>query len=178
MQTDKGFRYADVISFNLYPWWYNGPADQVVAAWQAKADWVESNWPTKPFIISETGAGGIDGNRSSNLSRWSEEYQSLGERKRSSSEPSHSDAAVPSHYFAHLTCSTPHWPVDGFDVGVAMNSSKIAGIALWQFTDIKVDALNSSTNRPGGINNKGVLDRFRRPKLSALRVASIFAGGA
>jgi hypothetical protein len=88
------------------------PADSVTAQWTASADWVKSTWPDKPFIISETGAGGVAGNHShpangsdANASRWSEEYQRL---------------------------------VDGLDAGVAMTDSDIAGLALWQFTDINV----------------------------------------
>lgn len=188
---DKALQYADVVSFNSYPGWYGGGANTVVSAWQWDADWVAQHWPTKPFIISETGAGGIAGNHSailppSNATRWSEEYQAV---------------------------------VDALDAGVAMNDSNIAGIALWQFTDsepcgetgsepthlqprvgvgrwppgcrsdvsalaadvapillvpVKVDQPNSSSGRPGGINNKGVLDQFRNPKLSAARVAALF----
>ena len=35
-----------------------------------------------------------------------------------------------------------------------------------------VDRANTSTGRPGGINNKGVLTRERQPKLSVARVAA------
>ena len=72
------YEYCDVISFNSYPGWYNGPASEVNASWRAHAAWVAEHWPTKPFIISETGAGGIAGNHSDNQTepaRWSEEYQ-------------------------------------------------------------------------------------------------------
>jgi hypothetical protein len=44
---DKGFEYADVISFNGYPGWYGGGADTVVDSWSKAADWVEQNWPKK-----------------------------------------------------------------------------------------------------------------------------------
>jgi len=40
-------------------------------------------------------------------------------------------------------------------------SSQKSGVSLlrcvWQFCDIKVDQTNTSSNRPGGINNKGVV---------------------
>ena len=52
---------------------------------------------------------------------------------------------------------------------VAVTDANISGIALWQFSDIKVDASNSSSNRPGGINNKGV----RRPSCAAIDDASV-----
>lgn len=83
---DLALEHADVVSFNSYPGWYGGGAETVVASWEADAEWVASHWPDKPFIISETGAGGIYRNRSSNLtspSRWSEDYQASGHRRRS-----------------------------------------------------------------------------------------------
>jgi beta-glucuronidase len=145
MERSVAFEHADVISFNNYPGWYNGPAANVTRAWQGHAAWVAAQWPDKPFIISETGAGAVVGNHSDNRTepaRWSEEYQVL---------------------------------VDGLDVATAMGCANISGIALWQLMDIKVDESNSSLRRPGGINNKGVLDRWRRPKLAAAKVAQIYA---
>ena len=39
--------------------WYNGPASSINKYWNDTAAWVANNHPAKPFIISETGAGGI-----------------------------------------------------------------------------------------------------------------------
>jgi len=138
------FEHADVISFNSYPGWYGGDYTTIESTWLNHASWIADNFPDKPFIISEAGAGGIVGNHSSEqpLPHWSLEYQSL---------------------------------VDGITTRTAMNSSDIAGIALWQFFDIKVDKANTSSGRPGGINNKGILDRYRNPKPSATEVAVAFA---
>ena len=61
------------------------------------------------------------------------------------------------------------------DVTVAMSNENITGIALWQFCDIKVDQSNTSTGRPGGINNKGVVSKYREPKLAAAAVAAVYA---
>ena len=134
-----------MVSFNNYPGWYGGGPDDVKKVWSDNAAWVAANWPGKPFIISETGAGGIVGNHSSSAdpARWSEEYQQL---------------------------------VDGLDAGEAMANANISGLALWQFADIKVDASNSSTGRPGGINNKGIFSRWRQPKLAMQVVADAFNG--
>lgn len=140
---DKGLEYADVISFNSYPGWYGGGPETVEKSWLWDANWVAQHYPDKPFIISETGAGGIAGNHSDENARWSEEYQAI---------------------------------VDGLDTGTAVNSSLIAGISLWQFTDIKVDQPKNSTTRPAGINNKGVLTRWRKPKLAASVVAKVYRG--
>ena len=149
-KRDLALAHADVISFNDYPGWYGGATDKVdvAASWRDNAAWVAENWPGKPFIISETGAGAIFGNHSTaaktnpEQARWSEEYQQV---------------------------------VDGFDAGEAMSNANISGLALWQFTDMKVDAANSSTNRPGGINNKGIFSRWRKPKLAMQTVADAFS---
>ena len=142
LDRSKMYHLADVISFNSYPGWYNGPADDILEYWSSKAAWAASQWPEKPLLISETGAGGIFGNHSANASRWSEEYQ----RK-----------------------------VDRLDATVAMQNANFSGIALWQFCDIKVDQANSSTGRPGGINNKGVLSQTRLQKPAAAAVGGVFA---
>ena len=126
----------------------NGPADGITKIWTDRAAWVAEHYPDKPFIISETGAGGIvglTGNKpfkSNDPSTWTEEYQRT---------------------------------VDKFDATVAMTDSNVTGLALWQFCDIKVDQSNSSTHRPGGINNKGVVDQWRKPKLAAAVVAAAYS---
>lgn len=142
---DLCLHLADVVSFNSYPGWYGGNASSVNASWLWDAQWVAEHWPTKPFLIAETGAGGISGNHSAALARWSEEYQR---------------------------------EVDGFDVATAMDSELIAGISLWQFADIKVDEPANSTRRPGGINNKGVFTRWRKPKLAARVVGEVYGAVA
>jgi hypothetical protein len=40
----------------------------------------------------------------------------------------------------------------------------------------QVDQANTSMNRPGGINNKGVFTRWRKPKLAAAAVEAAFKG--
>ena len=61
-----------LLSFFLsYPGWYNGPASGINKIWTDRATWCAAAFPSKPFIISETGAGGIVGEHSKNQSRWS-----------------------------------------------------------------------------------------------------------
>ena len=67
--------------------------------------------------------------------------------------------------------------VDGDNAEVAMTDDNIAGLALWQFCDIKVDQSNTSSGRPGGINNKGVVSQWRVPKPAAAAVAAAYAKG-
>jgi hypothetical protein len=59
-----------------------------------------------------------------------------------------------------------------------VGAADFAGLAIWQFQDVKVDCQNSSVERPGGINNKGVLSQFREPKLAASAVGSVYKKGS
>ena len=144
-QKGQCYEFADVVSNNFYPGWYNGPASGIKKTWTDRATWCATAYPSKPFIISETGAGGILGQHSKNQSRWSLEYQAT---------------------------------VDGDNADVAMTDDNIAGLALWQFCDIKVDQSNTSSSRPGGINNKGVVSQWRAPKPAAAVVAAAYAKAA
>merc|ERR1712151_1251840 len=147
MQRDLSLKHADVISFNRYPGWYNGPYTDIDKTWRDLAAWVAENYPNSPFIISEAGAGGIVGNHSYQKppTRWSLEFQSL---------------------------------VDGITARTAMDCGNISGISLWQFSDIKVDEANTSSQRPGGINNKGVLDRWRNIKPAVKEVAAAYGNAS
>jgi len=60
--------YLDVVSFNEYIGWYDGKPEKLKdIKWQFKYD--------KPIIISETGAGALQGFYADSLTVWSEEYQ-------------------------------------------------------------------------------------------------------
>lgn len=68
MIDDPLGQYLDVIGCNEYIGWYDGLPD--------KADSV--NWKTeynKPLVMSELGAGALQGFHGDSLTRWSEEYQ-------------------------------------------------------------------------------------------------------
>jgi beta-glucuronidase len=76
-ELDINLHLADVVSFNNYPGWYEGNASSIVPSWQSDAAWVLQKWPTKPFLISEAGAGGIVGWLNGTDVRWSEQYEQL-----------------------------------------------------------------------------------------------------
>lgn len=42
---------------------------------------------------------------------------------------------------------------------------RVEGLFIWQFCDIRVDE-SWAMQRPRTMNNKGILDEYRRPKLS------------
>ena len=82
------------------------------------------------------------------------------------------------------------------DATVIGNRSRVSGLTLWQFSDIRVAqcpecdylphppslttpwdcaAVNVSCGRPKGENNKGAVDWWRREKLSFAAVQAIYA---
>ena len=56
---------------------YDHPGDlsYIQQFWQQQVSWVRSNWPTKPFTISETGAGGVYEWTNASDPRWSQGYE-------------------------------------------------------------------------------------------------------
>ena len=52
------------------------------------------------------------------------------------------------------------------------------GLAIWQFCDVRsAEREDRILGRPGGFNNKGVVDAYRRPKLAYAVVKRRFGGG-
>eukprot|EP00747_Dinoflagellata_sp_TGD_P075064 gnl/TRDRNA2_/TRDRNA2_158579_c2_seq1.p1 gnl/TRDRNA2_/TRDRNA2_158579_c2~~gnl/TRDRNA2_/TRDRNA2_158579_c2_seq1.p1 ORF type:complete len:377 (+),score=14.98 gnl/TRDRNA2_/TRDRNA2_158579_c2_seq1:112-1131(+) len=156
-ERDVNLELADVVSFNHYPGWYGHYNwTMVKRVWRRHATWVLENFPGKPFLISEAGADGFAGNHKYIYvaGRGSEDYERLIDRGRGSEE------------YERL--------IDGMTADIATRDSRIAGISLWQFTDIKVDEDNSSLHRPGGLNSKGLFDMWRHPKLAAGRVGKLY----
>ncbi len=66
--TDPLADYVDVLSFNEYIGWYDGLPDNCEnIIWKIEQD--------KPVIISEFGAGALQGLHGARLTRWTEEFQ-------------------------------------------------------------------------------------------------------
>lgn len=81
---DRHLALADVCAFHAYTAWYptTQPANldevqQIPFVWDAYSRWVEENYPNKPLLITEAGAGGLFRHRGPTLEKWTEEYQSL-----------------------------------------------------------------------------------------------------
>jgi beta-glucuronidase len=55
-----------------------------------------------------------------------------------------------------------------------LGDPRVAGVFIWQFADIRT-ITEYWSNRPGLFNNKGLLDRFRRPKESYWRVRNLYS---
>jgi beta-glucuronidase len=67
--TDPLSQYLDLVSFNQYQGWYSGETTGICA----KMDWEITQ--DKPVVISEFGAGALQGYHGDSLTRWTEEYQ-------------------------------------------------------------------------------------------------------
>lgn len=155
--------HASLISWNRYPGWYNrfGNLPNIANFWQNAVKSMREAYPNKPFVVSETGAGGLyewsDNETSLNLTeenaKWTQWYQT---------------------------------EVIAADVDVALAHPNISGITLWHFFDFKANDgdtskcgpceyidgsdpptcayINVSCGRPTGANHKGVVDFWRREK--------------
>lgn len=139
-KTDICFGLPDVVSYNIYPLWYHDtPVDEYI---DDLYKWIQSetNGAGKPFLITETGAGGLYGYRNPTHAKWTEEYQAEALEKQISS---------------------------------VLNYPDCCGLYIWQFCDIRI-CEEWFNIRPRSMNNKGIVDEYRRPKLSYNMVKHLF----
>ena len=54
-----------------------------------------------------------------------------------------------------------------------LDSGRYSGIFLWQFCDTRTFISNNSQSSAGGFNSKGLLDRYRNPKISWRRISQL-----
>lgn len=111
LSSDVCIAHEDVISFNSYPGWYDHPGNvsYVPVFWAEQVAWVQANWPSKPLTISETGGSGIY--------EWTNDT-----------------APAPGvlwsqAYQKNLVVA---------DAQFVLNTTRVSGLTLWQFSDIKV----------------------------------------
>ncbi|MBN1556210.1 MAG: beta-galactosidase [Phycisphaerae bacterium] len=57
---------------------------------------------------------------------------------------------------------------------IIVGSEDFAGLALWQFCDIRTYPGARALTRPRAFNNKGIVDEYRRPKLAFETVKDLF----
>lgn len=155
MKRDKCAEYADIVSWNIYTGWYGGGQEDIGPFFEDMLAWLDSDASEggsgKPVILSEFGGGAIPGCRNVQADYWSEDYQAK---------------------------------VLDEALKVYLHHSRIVGAAIWQFCDVRVSRESNPHNRynpmgrPRTMNNKGVVDEFRRPKLSCSTVRSHFAAVA
>ena len=131
---------VDIVSFNIYPGWY--VKEDSTAFVNRLIGWMEENGAAnKPILISEIGAGGIEGYHDPfGQAKWSEERQ----------------AAIVAE-----------------QLKVVFDTPRLSGVYLWQFADVKVSE-EWARARPKTMNNKGILDNWRRPKMAYAVVKKAF----
>ena len=131
---------VDVVSFNIYPAWYE---DVPVSEYLDKLlKWMDENGAKdKPVLISEIGAGAIPGYHDPfRRAKWSEERQADILEKQ---------------------------------ISAVLASARTSGLYIWQFADVRVDE-KWAMRRPRTMNNKGVVDEYRRPKLAYSTVKELY----
>lgn len=60
------------------------------------------------------------------------------------------------------------------NINTYMDSQRVAGLFIWMFADTRISTERFGDWRPKGRNNKGVVDEYRRPKLSYHAVKKLF----
>eukprot|EP00929_Paragymnodinium_shiwhaense_P046435 TRINITY_DN23639_c0_g1_i1.p1 TRINITY_DN23639_c0_g1~~TRINITY_DN23639_c0_g1_i1.p1 ORF type:complete len:464 (+),score=91.85 TRINITY_DN23639_c0_g1_i1:234-1625(+) len=155
-KKDKCLEHASLISFNSYPAWYwekmnlSAPA----AHWNDMADYVKTEFPGRPMVISETGAGGIyEWSENKTDAYWTQKYQVeviSRDVEVAMGNPRISGITL-WHFFdfkgnddAQATCGPCEY---------------LPGVS-----PPTCSYVNVSCDRPGGLNHKGVVDFWRRQK--------------
>lgn len=143
---DISLDLPDIVSMNVYSGWYT--AEGIESRKDRLFEWArESGGADKPIIMSEFGAAAMYGYRDRSLCRWSEDYQ------------------------AKLLKDT---------LEAYMSDDNISGVFIWQFADCRVTDEKENEEdiwwqtRARCHNNKGVVDEYRRPKMSYDVVKEMF----
>ncbi len=139
-KTDICFGLPDVVSYNIYPLWYHDtPVKEYL---DDLYSWVqnETEGCGKPFLITETGAGGIYGVHTPYDEKWTEEYQAKTVKAQ---------------------------------IDTILANENTCGVYIWQFCDVRVSKEWFHV-RPRCMNNKGIVDEYRRKKLAYKEVKEIF----
>ena len=159
---DKCLASASLVAFNNYPGWYVDPGDTSAPhrVWTEFADGVFAGKTAsgaaatvgKPFVISETGAGGIyEWAHNKSAAKWTLKYQT-------EIVSADVDVAIANDHISGLTI----WHFMDFKVDDANEHDTHCEYEphVWPPTCayIKID------QRPGGENHKGVVDFWRRKK--------------
>ncbi len=143
---DRTYDYFDIVGINYWHGWYFG---QTIEEGKKYLDDIAKNYPDKPVIITSGGWEGIYGYHSYKKDEfWSEEQQAK--------------------YLEDMT-------------DLCISKDYIVGQIIWTFNDfrtspwyVKEKGSNRFMLRPMELNHKGVVDSFRRPKLSYYKMQEVF----
>lgn len=116
---------ADFLCINGYWGWYSEEKQ-----WKTFLEEIRNEFPETPIVVSEFGAGAVEGERGFEARKWSETYQAEA-----------LDSAIRTF----------------------KDTEYVSGYFVWQYFDTNTsDSMTMS--RPKAMNNKGILDAYRRPK--------------
>jgi len=169
--SDVCLGVADVISFNSYPAWYDHPGDlsEIEVFWNSQVNWVHMHYPGKPFLISETGAGGIFEWDNATDPYWSQRYQAEVVQRNA-------QFAVSTSLVSGITI----WQFS--DIKANDQSTKQCGQCTYATHPPSLSVpwnctyINEKCGRPGGENHKGAVDFWRREKLGYSTLQKIYKG--
>ena len=163
--VDKCYGAATVISHNGYPGWYH--PDEPGRYWNRIADDLRAGKSPsaigKPFVISETGAGGIyEWHQNDTCVKWTLGYQTniVIEDVDTAIQNGNVSAIALWHFFDFKVD-------DQYENETHCDYREGVVPPTCGFIDVE-----HQPKRPGGANHKGSLDFFRRPKPVFAAVAS------
>jgi len=162
---DKCFEAATVISHNGYPGWYT--SDSPTNYWNRMANDLRAGKPSsamgKPFIISETGAGGVyEWRHNDTAVKWTLEYQT-------NTITQGVEIAIKNSNISGIAL----WHFFDFKVDDKWENKTHCDY-LPGVEPLTCGYIDMGNERPGGANHKGAVDFFRRPKPAFSVVASKF----
>lgn len=149
---EKAYDFVDIIGVNCFAGWYTTDPLKVYGEIM---DEVHKKFPAKPIVLSSHGAGAIYGNRTLKNIRWSENYQ------------------------ARLL-----WQIGeilltrDYTSGEIIFSFMDFRVTCWENLELRFQGRTFETSnyllRPGEYNHKGLVDRYRRPKMSYYVVKDLY----
>ena len=145
LKNDLCLDLADIISFNTYPCWYGTNEDQ--------------------FLNREAVREQL---------RDLEDFASRPEYRKKALLISEIGAeAIPGLHGGQRWSEEYQADLLETVVRFILGSKRYSGTLLWQFCDSRTYLSRQSPGRPGGFNGKGLVDRFRTPKNSWLRIGEV-----
>eukprot|EP00040_Diaphanoeca_grandis_P027128 m.153731 g.153731 ORF g.153731 m.153731 type:complete len:657 (-) comp30845_c0_seq1:445-2415(-) len=185
----KCYEHATLISFNNYPGWYNREGDKdAPLSWNSVAASVQAGTTNgtkgKPFVISETGAGGLfEWSDNATDAKWTLKYQSeiiIGDVNVAISNINISGITLWHFYDFKVDNCGNEWPCHGkpgqennthceYDHPPPTTFAELEAVGPPNCTYIEING------RPGGENHKGSLDFWRREKPAFGMVAAKYA---
>ena len=134
---DLALGLVDIVAWNRYDAWYSsGVLDNIEPELQKVLKWLHSD-------ASHGGAG-----KPVIMSEFGA-------------------GAIPGYHMPHHAKWTEEYQREALDesLRVYLQEEDVVGVAIWQFCDIRV-TMGMAIARPRTMNNKGVVDEYRRPKLA------------